>query len=859
MKKNKSKELQSNNYLLQRGVTIEIVGIIIILVLLVVGTLMKIYYPSFLNNRIGINNIESFSLTILQIQATVCTLSIALVAIMSGSISEEHMGISISNYYLNTRPMVFKQKRLIITVLVLLFFNVILHINKNYIFVLVLFSTTVTLVIISTIEIYALFRGKTVSAEEIESYIDCKICNEFNYDEIKEQFYSYGKNWMISIKDQSVSDFEKHLDFFLKYVVKLLSFKNENSIRDIEKISTDIFHYSFKRDDRSSFEKSIRFLMQLYELAYKAIREMKPEHHKIKVKFEVFGKVMYTFKTSIDYAELKEVEENLDWDYLSFLISALVLELNYDAEESDRIAEFEDVQFFSRYIGAYLANQKKKMGSTELLNAAVWGKMLKHISLYTYSSQKNIYGIHMAKVYFNYVYGFLTNQFEHIVKEYFYRHTVNNRSRNAEKHFDLLVLSIHCYLYYLAYKESDECIVPELRESAKLLIDDKEIKAIFGNYIREVCYHSNSLLFDSNYIKDITLIIKPFELFPKYSGAKRIILPETVKEFCLFLATYAEVEYYNSIPLDKLVNEDTILDYIDYFGRGEEYINKVFIRLYSLISPKEMEQKELQIKIDMLYGKFRIKALTIYKNAAINRANLAEVKYNENIDIIELKEIIKEKVYTRFIEKFKPLINTDSNAKKVERIRVLRFVNETKSISENNIDYFYSTLEGNFISYLVNWLYKSGAEVKFRERFTDDQYVQFLKDSRIDTLVGSSYILKNRDYLKKEGFESFKETCECIFVEGSVFGLAMQSGAVDFSVRGINVSIHPMTIRESEAKFDAEKRKYVYEITSDVIAEFDKEELKEYLKNNYKILDITIKVAINYDINKPCYIFSHKM
>ena len=50
---------------------------------------------------IFINDIDAFSLTILQIQASTATLIIAIIALITGNISDSYMGVSVSDFYLN--------------------------------------------------------------------------------------------------------------------------------------------------------------------------------------------------------------------------------------------------------------------------------------------------------------------------------------------------------------------------------------------------------------------------------------------------------------------------------------------------------------------------------------------------------------------------------------------------------------------------------------------------------------------------------------------------------------------------------------------------------------------------------------
>lgn len=66
-----------------------------------------------------VEDLSSIALTALQIHATISAITIALVALISGSISEEYYGISVSNYYLNIKPVLFKQNVIIISSLLL--------------------------------------------------------------------------------------------------------------------------------------------------------------------------------------------------------------------------------------------------------------------------------------------------------------------------------------------------------------------------------------------------------------------------------------------------------------------------------------------------------------------------------------------------------------------------------------------------------------------------------------------------------------------------------------------------------------------------------------------------------------------
>ena len=96
----------------------EIIGIVCMTIVSVVGIIFECIVSGG-KIFIVINNIESFALTVLQIQATVGTLIFTIITLMAGNISDSYMGVSISDFYLNIKPWYLTQKRLIIISLVL--------------------------------------------------------------------------------------------------------------------------------------------------------------------------------------------------------------------------------------------------------------------------------------------------------------------------------------------------------------------------------------------------------------------------------------------------------------------------------------------------------------------------------------------------------------------------------------------------------------------------------------------------------------------------------------------------------------------------------------------------------------------
>ena len=61
-----------------------------------------------------VNNFNNISLTLAQIQATMVTLLIAVIALLSGTISKSYFGISVNSFYLEIKPRLLRFKIVLI-------------------------------------------------------------------------------------------------------------------------------------------------------------------------------------------------------------------------------------------------------------------------------------------------------------------------------------------------------------------------------------------------------------------------------------------------------------------------------------------------------------------------------------------------------------------------------------------------------------------------------------------------------------------------------------------------------------------------------------------------------------------------
>ena len=120
------------------------------------------------------NDKEGLFSTLFGIQATISALSISIIAIITGVISESYYGISITRYITELRSKLFKQKHLIAFSLVLMFINYICVAYSLFNTSIALFLTSIVVTLILIKQIYVVFQGK----EQMKKDLFDKVLNE---------------------------------------------------------------------------------------------------------------------------------------------------------------------------------------------------------------------------------------------------------------------------------------------------------------------------------------------------------------------------------------------------------------------------------------------------------------------------------------------------------------------------------------------------------------------------------------------------------------------------------------------------------------------------------------------------------
>jgi FtsZ-binding cell division protein ZapB len=209
---------------------------------------------------IKIDNIEDFFNTVFSIQASVSTMSIAIIALLSDAKKENLYGVSVLKYIMQEKPLILKHKRVVITIILLIFVNYIAVSLKFYNISIAIFFITIVLVGFMVFDIYEVFYGMDGIKLEIKQYL-IKNCNENILGNLKKDL----SNAIENSDNMRIGD---NLDLFYNIMNSTLNDSKPMISKDrLEEIYVEIFQSLFNFGNSSRNLLGLRYLLQLLKLA----------------------------------------------------------------------------------------------------------------------------------------------------------------------------------------------------------------------------------------------------------------------------------------------------------------------------------------------------------------------------------------------------------------------------------------------------------------------------------------------------------------------------------------------------------------------------------------------------------------
>ena len=130
--------------------------------------------------------------------------------------------------------------------------------------------------------------------------------------------------------------------------------------------------------------------------------------------------------------------------------------------------------------------------------------------------------------------------------------------------------------------------------------------------------------------------------------------------------------------------------------------------------------------------------------------------------------------------------------------------------------------------------------------FDDHAYANYLRDNKLEVMLGSELLLKNKDYRESEEFNEITRDFKWIKTYGGFYGAAIKKGSVVLYIKNIEANISEVSLVDEYE--DSSLSKFEYEPIVGISIPFERDELLEFLKNERKKVNVTAEIGIRvYD------------
>lgn len=785
-----------------------------------------------------VHNLDSVSLTLLQIQGAITTLTLMIITIMSGYISESYMGVSVSQFFLEKRPYILKQSRIIIFEFVCLAISIWGHIFGKYNLVIALFMVALLLIVVSIVEIYEVFKGKKNSCGEISIYVKYQIERGTKYRDVITSFID---DWKREALQQSSDEFERFFELFILYTERCLIEEDVN-IDSINEPWEKIVLYFLRQENEYIRIRGLRLSCDFYELLWRWIDKNREKAKTILGKIHLIDNIAHDWYLAIDSLDAEIVEKNIRWN--NFSESVIRVSAWIGKVEKDKYGDVSAVNSLGRTFGAYIAKQYKK---GNLVDTSWWEQLLNNRVGYRAfgipEESADYYREALIMRDFNICYGYLLNGHLELIKNAIFLDGVANTYVIDCTEEVLRIMLIHCFMYYLGFRESVNCIDPDIQKKiADILQDGQVINAINHFYYRVI----EEKIQLSEYLEEkMESILERYELFPKHSNGKTIIIEGIVKEYFLYVALIFERYSFDKKSFADMLNVDKYHSYL--FEVNRQSLRRHFVEMGYLFSAGEHSDVKGLKKSDDMLSIFDLVMKEKYKNSIMNTAIESQKDFDNN----GIKASTEAKIRNVIQEKFKSLFGGMNKhvkgVKKYNKVHVLRCNDFTKGLGDNLENVYSDYPFGNFCGWLMHEL-ENTFDMKVVDRdkdFASDQdFRRYMKEKGYVVFVGSQYAFGCKDFSEYKEHTDFLSSSHCVFTPTAHGGLACTDDALYIKLDDIIVEINSPKLTDIDFKKNEETGLIYYSPISGITLEFNESELQSYLHNQRKVIDIFFSVTI---------------
>lgn len=399
-----------------------------------------------------------------------------------------------------------------------------------------------------------------------------------------------------------------------------------------------------------------------------------------------------------------------------------------------------------------------------------------------------------------------------------------------------------CYLYYAGFCDNgqntkkDDVIASARRLSKNLSDQYKDI--LKRGFILDL------LIVELNKSHYLAPLMKQIDTVPD----------SVVRDFCLFSLLFAEkylmiqeiLRNEEGRQIDNMFWLKNAGRYIDYVIKGNATDDKI-LNFITFMGIKEAEPQTLARSMS---EKLKREISLKYKSEIQPAENSAGP---DKVYIAGQIEKLREKTRALISEKFGDAISINSTDEiEYRSAGLLDYCVYSRSLDahlENDIDFMANSAYLNLtFAYIQEMIRSSGLQhIEYDKIFsTDHEYLAHLEREGLDLMLGSRWLLVNRDISQSDIFDERTKDYRWITADGSLLGAAVKSSCVHFYVKNIKASVDDAKFSDMKhAIKQIESGSYEYEVIDGFTIPFDTEkELTDYIGREKKIIRVRAEIAI---------------
>lgn len=471
-------------------------------------------------------------------------------------------------------------------------------------------------------------------------------------------------------------------------------------------------------------------------------------------------------------------------------------------------------------------------------------------------------------------------------KDYADQNYYSGNEECVKKSEAIYILLPFCYLYYTGFCENEKFKDrTDVYDSARLLSKD-----LSGQYI-DILGRENILKFLTQELNQNTKhLLQLMKCFAFCDGKTE----DTVRDFCMFSLLFSKLyvpsTYWilNELADNEGENEnkqDNALlclsspsSFLGYVMKGNDTHQRI-LEFLEFMEIEDHDDRESKIRDDEenltqyarftreqrayeMYEKLDLEIKLSYKRES-RLAFAVKNNISDNSEENRTREL-EETIYSLVQKNFGDYISINSTNDTTYKVaRLLESLVYTKSLAshlKNDInviahtaytnlllDYIYALIRRGNLQHIKDYEKFFGSHSDSEElREADKNYMALLEKEGFNLMLGSKYLLSNRDFCTSNIFDERTKNYKWITADGAFLGAAMRSNETHFYIRRIRAYIENAAIENLSHKIKiSESGIYEYEAVEGVMIPFNSEdELRDYVAEEKKVIIVDAELGI---------------